>query len=152
MAPSLPYIPLFDPRRLRSYLLRLPLFTRIAFFFVVVFWLLGFQSIWNIVQWGALIPKEINLGTSMLRGKKAAPKLPGFTQRETPANPAAYHSVPFKHLSSHPPKLPQRRLQRPSACSPSRAVRKRAWHTVDGGHVCRTYVFFPPTSGRQDPY
>ena len=64
MAPSLPYIPLFDPRRLRSYLLRLPLFTRVVFTLIVVFWLLELQSVWNIVQWGALIPNEVNLGTS----------------------------------------------------------------------------------------
>ena len=65
MAPSFPYIPFFDPRRLRSYLLRLPLFTRILFALVVVFWLLELQSVWDVIQWGALIPREMNLGTSM---------------------------------------------------------------------------------------
>ncbi len=82
MAPSLPYIPLFDPRRLRSYLLRLPLFTRIVFFFVVGFWLLGFQTIWNIVQWGALIPKEVNLGTSMSRGQEKLPLIVVYLHME----------------------------------------------------------------------
>ena len=68
MAPTIPSILLFDPRRLRSYLLRLPLFTRVIFVLIVVFWLLEFQSVWNIMQWGSLIPKEVNLGTSMSTG------------------------------------------------------------------------------------
>lgn len=124
MAPSLPYIPLFDPRRLRSYLLRLPLFTRIVFFFVVGFWLLGFQSIWNIVQWGALIPKEVNLGTSMSRGQEKLPLIGVYFHLEKlQLIRLSYRSVPVEHLSFNPPKSPQRRLQRPSACSPSGAVR-----------------------------
>jgi hypothetical protein len=32
---------------------------------ILAFWLLEFQTIWSVVQWGALIPEEINLGTSM---------------------------------------------------------------------------------------
>lgn len=60
-------LPSFDPRRLRSYILRLPLFTRIVLLLIVIFWLLEFQSVWNIIQWGALIPQEINIGTSTLR-------------------------------------------------------------------------------------
>jgi hypothetical protein len=30
---------------------------------ILAFWLLEFQTIWSVVQWGALIPEEINLGT-----------------------------------------------------------------------------------------
>ena len=56
--------PQFDPRRLRSYLLRLPLFTRIILLVIIVFGILELQSAWNVAQWGALIPKEVNLGTS----------------------------------------------------------------------------------------
>jgi len=62
MAPTLPS---FQPARIRSYVLRLPLFTRIVILLIVVFWILELQSAWNVFQWGALIPQEINLGTSM---------------------------------------------------------------------------------------
>lgn len=124
MAPSLPYISLFDPKRLRSYLLRLPLFTRIIFVLIVVFWLLEFQSVWNIVQWGSLIPKEINLGTSMFRDyEKPLQVLVDQHNLEASANPLAYRSVPTKHLSSYPHKLPQRCLQQLSACSPLGTIR-----------------------------
>lgn len=61
MAPTLPS---FHPARLRSYIFRLPLFTRIVVLLIVIFWVLELQSAWNVVQWGALIPNEINLRTS----------------------------------------------------------------------------------------
>ncbi|KAL8693569.1 MAG: hypothetical protein Q9218_001611 [Villophora microphyllina] len=60
MAPTLPS---FDVRRLRSYIFRLPLLTRIILVLVALFWILELQQVWNVVQWGALIPDEINLGT-----------------------------------------------------------------------------------------
>ncbi|KAL8774977.1 MAG: hypothetical protein Q9209_000456 [Squamulea sp. 1 TL-2023] len=60
MAPTLPSL---DVRRLRSYIFRLPLFTRIVLAFVIVFWVLELQKVWNVVRWGALIPKEISFGT-----------------------------------------------------------------------------------------
>lgn len=61
MAPSLPS---FNPARLRSYIFRLPLFTRIVLLLIVIFWILELQSAWNVVQWGALYPNKVNLGTS----------------------------------------------------------------------------------------
>ncbi|KAL9603674.1 MAG: hypothetical protein Q9219_000993 [cf. Caloplaca sp. 3 TL-2023] len=60
MAPTLPSL---DIRRFRSWLFRLPLFTRIVLGAISLCWILELQQIWNIVEWGALIPKEINLGT-----------------------------------------------------------------------------------------
>lgn len=48
---------------LRSYLLRLPLFTRAVLLFIVAFWLLELQSVWDVVTWGALIPDETNITT-----------------------------------------------------------------------------------------
>lgn len=50
---------------LRSYLLRLPLFTRAVLLIIVAFWLLELQSVWDVVQWGALIPDEISIATCM---------------------------------------------------------------------------------------
>lgn len=63
MATALPPLP-FNPARLRSYILRLPLFTRCILLFIVIFWVLGLFGIWDIVQWGSLIPNEMSLGTS----------------------------------------------------------------------------------------
>ena len=63
MAPTLPSL---DLRRLRSYVFRLPLFTRIILVFIGIFWLLELQTAWDVIQWGALVPQEVNLGTSML--------------------------------------------------------------------------------------
>ena len=64
-ASSLPALPAFNPARLRSYLLRLPLFTRGIIVAIIFFWLLELQTVWSVTQWGSLIPKEIGLGTSM---------------------------------------------------------------------------------------
>ncbi|PGH32698.1 rhomboid protein 2 [[Emmonsia] crescens] len=59
-----PFPPLpFNPGRLRSYILRLPLFTRVVLLLIVVFWVMGIQTIWDVVQWGALIPSEIGLAS-----------------------------------------------------------------------------------------
>lgn len=60
---ALPPLP-FNPGRIRTYILRLPLFTRLVLLVILAFWLLEFQTMWSVVQWGALIPEEINLGTS----------------------------------------------------------------------------------------
>lgn len=79
MAPTLPS---FNPTRLRTYIFRLPLFTRIALLLIVIFWILELQSAWNVVQWGALIPSEINLGTSkiaLLRERKGLHGLRQYT-------------------------------------------------------------------------
>lgn len=54
----------FNPNRLRSYILRLPLFTRIVIILIVLFWIVELQTVWSVTQWGSLIPKEIGLGTS----------------------------------------------------------------------------------------
>lgn len=66
---ALPPLP-FNPSRVRSYLVRLPLFTRLVLLVIFAFWLLELQTMWSVVQWGALIPDEINLGTS-----KSSPQL-----------------------------------------------------------------------------
>ena len=57
-------LPSFSPARLRSYLLRLPLFTRATLVIILIFWIVELQNVWSVTQWGSLIPKEINLGTS----------------------------------------------------------------------------------------
>ncbi|KAL5334735.1 hypothetical protein BJX70DRAFT_377347 [Aspergillus crustosus] len=62
---ALPPLP-FNPSRVRSYLLRLPLFTRLIVLAIIVFWLLELQTVWSVVEWGRISPEEVNL-TSMYR-------------------------------------------------------------------------------------
>ncbi|OAL30732.1 hypothetical protein AYO22_01352 [Fonsecaea multimorphosa] len=54
---------LIQPSRIRSYLLRLPLFTRLILVAIVAFWLLELQTVWSVIKWGSLEPSEINLGS-----------------------------------------------------------------------------------------
>jgi hypothetical protein len=61
MAPSLPQ---FSAARMRSYVFRLPLFTRLIILVIIFLWIASYQSVWDVVQWGALIPDEIGLSTS----------------------------------------------------------------------------------------
>jgi glycosylphosphatidylinositol transamidase len=55
---ALPPLP-FNPARVRTYLLRLPLFTRLVLLAILVFWLLELQTVWAVVQWGSLIPDDV---------------------------------------------------------------------------------------------
>jgi len=64
MAPLIP-TPNLDVRRIRSHILRLPLFTRLIVLLIVGLWVASLQSKWDVQEWGALIPKEIGLQTSM---------------------------------------------------------------------------------------
>ncbi|SMQ55296.1 unnamed protein product [Zymoseptoria tritici ST99CH_3D7] len=59
MAPS---IPMPDARRIRSYILRLPLSTRGLILIITLLYIAKLFMPW-ILQWGALIPNEINLQT-----------------------------------------------------------------------------------------
>ena len=61
MAPTLPQ---FNPARIQKYVFRLPLFTRIILLLIAMFWIVELQSAWNVKAWGALVPLEVNLGTS----------------------------------------------------------------------------------------
>lgn len=67
MPPSIARLPSFQgtrARSLRSYFRRIPLFTIAILVAIVAFWLLELQSKWNVIYWGALVPNEVNLGTS----------------------------------------------------------------------------------------
>ncbi|KAI8627502.1 Gaa1-like protein [Xylariaceae sp. FL1651] len=59
----MPNVQSFSAVRARSYLFRLPLFTRAMLAVMVAFWLAGLQSVWDIQQWGALIPAELGITT-----------------------------------------------------------------------------------------
>jgi len=60
MAPSLPQ---FSAARMRSYIFRLPLFTRGIIIVIILLWIASIQSVWDVQKWGALIPEEIGLST-----------------------------------------------------------------------------------------
>ena len=63
----MPNIQGFSTQRARSYVVRLPLFTRAIILIIVATWLAGLQSVWDIRQWGALIPEKVNFQTGELR-------------------------------------------------------------------------------------
>lgn len=65
MPPSISRLPSFQGARapsIRSYFRRIPLFTIAILIAILVFWILS-QTSWNVVYWGGLVPKEVNLGT-----------------------------------------------------------------------------------------
>lgn len=47
---------------MRSYLFRLPLFTRLMLLVIFGLWLLELQTVWSVIDWGALIPNEVGIG------------------------------------------------------------------------------------------
>ncbi|KAI3319029.1 rhomboid family protein [Xylariaceae sp. AK1471] len=59
----MPNIQSLNAARARSYIFRLPLFTRVMLVVMVAFGLAGLQSVWDIKQWGSLIPNEIGITT-----------------------------------------------------------------------------------------
>ncbi|RMJ27716.1 Rhomboid protein 2 [Aspergillus sp. HF37] len=59
---ALPPLP-FNPSRARSYILRLPLFTRLVLIVILALWLLELQTIWSVVQWGSLVPDDFGIGS-----------------------------------------------------------------------------------------
>ena len=62
-----PSLPRWNPARLRSYLLRLPLATRIVIVVTVFIWVFGMllsTAVWDVVAWGALVPEKVNLSSS----------------------------------------------------------------------------------------
>lgn len=61
--PSAYHIPLPNPSRFRSYVFRLPLFTRLILLAIIGFWLLELQTVWSVIDWGSLIPSEVGFGS-----------------------------------------------------------------------------------------
>ncbi|KAJ4247737.1 putative rhomboid protease [Fusarium torreyae] len=51
----------FNALRAKSYLTRLPLFTRLMVLAIIALSIASFQSVWNLREWGALIPEEISI-------------------------------------------------------------------------------------------
>lgn len=62
-AMATPNVSSFSTVRARSYVFRLPLFTRAIMLVMALFWLLELQSVWDIKEWGALIPDKTGITT-----------------------------------------------------------------------------------------
>lgn len=50
----------FSTLRARSYIFRLPLFTRAIILIIIIFWAASLPSIWDIQGWGALVPDKVS--------------------------------------------------------------------------------------------
>ncbi|KAL2751935.1 hypothetical protein ACRALDRAFT_1066384 [Sodiomyces alcalophilus JCM 7366] len=53
----------FSPLRARTYVVRLPLFSRIVVLVIILAWLVGLQKAWDVRKWGALDPTEISIAS-----------------------------------------------------------------------------------------
>ena len=53
----------FSAMRARSYIFRLPIFTRAIVLIIALVWLVGVQSLWDEREWGALVPDKIGITT-----------------------------------------------------------------------------------------
>lgn len=60
----MPSVRSFNTLRARSYLVRIPLFTRAMILAIVGFWALGL--VWDVRKWGALIPDKVGFATGEL--------------------------------------------------------------------------------------
>lgn len=58
-----PNLTAFSALRARSYVFRLPLFTRVVIAVVTLFWIVSLQSAWDVRSWGALVPDEVGFTT-----------------------------------------------------------------------------------------
>ncbi|ROT37906.1 rhomboid family protein [Sodiomyces alkalinus F11] len=54
----------FSTLRARSYVVRLPLFTRVVVLVILLAWLVGLQQAWDVRKWGALDPTEISFASA----------------------------------------------------------------------------------------
>ena len=63
----MPNIQGFSTLRARSYVLRLPLFTRGLIVVITAFYFAGLLPLWDLRQWGALIPDQMNIFTCQYR-------------------------------------------------------------------------------------
>ncbi|KXH52285.1 rhomboid family protein [Colletotrichum nymphaeae SA-01] len=56
----------FSTLRARSYVFRLPLFTRIVLLVIIAAWFAGLQHSWDVRHWGALIPDQLSFTSCKL--------------------------------------------------------------------------------------
>ena len=112
-------LPQFNLGRTRSYMFRLPLFTRLIITLIVAFWVVSIQSVWDVRAWGSLIPQETGVATCTdsfccdalyvpLSGARAADML--------------HYSIQDEYVSSH--------TCRPLPCTPEHYCARPAVGTI----------------------
>lgn len=121
-------LPQFDARRVRSYLFRLPLCTRALLVVIVAFWIASLRLSW-FQQWAALIPNEMNLGTSIYR-----PSMPCSCLSD------CFRSVPIEYLPSTSCWLHPHDRQHICFDSAPRTFRSREWLSPDSAPLYRPFV------------
>lgn len=127
-------LPQFDGRRVRSYLFRLPLCTRALLVVIVAFWIASLRLSW-FQQWAALIPSEMNLGTSIY-----CPSISRCCLSDHSC------SVPTQHLPSTTCWLHTHDCQHIRPDSAARTFRGRAWLSADSAPLHRPFVLLIPTN------
>lgn len=115
--PAMPSLPQFNPLRLRSYILRLPLATRLLVAAIVGLWVATIPFPW-LRELGSLSPDKFDL-TQSACSPVSAPSAPCMS----PAGHAA--SVPMQHRKPRPSlqELRRRRMASPYTCRTERFQR-----------------------------
>lgn len=135
MAPSLPQ---FSAARLRSYTFRIPLFTRCIILAITLLWVASIQSVWDVQQWGALIPEEIGLSSSQYPCCRAPNRL--LSSRAH----TSYSSVQNEYFSAGTCRVFPRVPEYLGFDALVGTIRGRAWNSHNFGSVHGAYVTFHP--------
>lgn len=56
----MPIVRGFSTVRARSYVFRLPLFTRLVVAVIFLFWIIALPGLWDVRGWGALVPDKVS--------------------------------------------------------------------------------------------
>lgn len=119
----------FNALRARSYLTRLPLFTRIIVLAIIALSIASLQSVWNLREWGALIPEEI----SITNGNLGRCPNTAFWLTKNSLN-----SISTLHVSVNTSECHPRDPQPSGTYSLTGAIRERTWHIDILGSVLWT--------------
>lgn len=124
-------MPTFSTLRARSYVFRLPLFTRAMALIIVLLWAFGVQSVWDLRAWGALIPDKISFATG-------EPVNPALTTLESQhCADLAFLRLPSVDISPNPSQLHTHCAQCRCFDTADGEVRKRAWNLDDSRTILR---------------
>lgn len=125
----------FSASRARSYIFRLPLFTRIAIFAIFVAWVVQVAAPggFDVKAWGALVPAEVSLSScKYIRCIRVGGEV---DEHELTKDVC---SIPHKYLPVHTPRVLPHDPQRAGVDAVNGEVRERVWD-VDG-----TCAFYGP--------
>lgn len=151
--------PNWNVARARSYVFRLPLLTRCFLGAIVLFWILGLQSVFDVRAWGSLDPDQIGFLTCRFSPPPGIATLErdgGPRTREVPGNESGRQtcagrgektstdrmrrSAPTQHLPLHPPQLVPRIDEHHRPHTTTRAFRAGERHVDGSGAIPGTSV------------